>query len=365
MKTKAAVLYKKLMPLKIEEVELGPVKDDDVLVRVVASGVCHSDLHVIQGQEGWPLPMVLGHEGAGIVEQTGKAVTSVKKGDHVVISLAPFCGRCRDCTTGRTYRCTQRRGPAGTLYDGTTRLSKNGKPIYHYVNSATYAHHAIIHESSAIKIDPALPLDRACLVGCALPTGLGAVMNTAQVEPGSTVVVIGCGGVGLNVVQGARLAGASRIIAVDILEKKLALARQFGATDTIDASMESTTKRVQELTEGRGADYAFEVIGKVETIMEAYECIGRGGKAVVVGVAPDGSHLPIVPRSLLSEKTLTGTSFGSTRPTRDFPLYLELYRQGRVKIDELVTKTRTLEEINEAFEDLEQGRTIRTVLLME
>ncbi len=365
MKTKAAVIYQKETPLKIEEVELGPVKDEDVLVRIVASGVCHSDLHVYHGQEGWPMPMVLGHEGAGIVEQTGAGVAGVRKGDHVVINLAPYCGRCLDCATGHIYRCLQRRGPPGTLYDGGTRLSKNGKPLHHFANSATYAHHAIVHASSAIPIDPAIPLDRACLVGCALPTGLGAALNTAQVEAGSTVVVIGCGGVGLNVVQGARLAGASRVIAVDILESKLATARQFGATDTIDASMEGVVRRVQEMTEGRGADYAFEVIGKVETIMDAYECIGRGGKAVVVGVAPDGTHLPIVPRSLLSEKTLTGTQYGSTRAPRDFPLYLELYRQGRIKIDELITRFRKLEEINQAFEDLEQGRAIRTVLLME
>ena len=311
------------------------------------------------------MPMVLGHEGAGIVEQVGSAVTSVKPGDHVVINLAPFCGQCRDCTGGRIYRCLRRRGPSGTLYDGQTRLSKNGKPIYHYVNSATYAKHAIIHESSAIKIESEIPLDKACLVGCALPAGMGAALNTAQVEPGSNVLVIGCGGVGLNVIQGCRLAGAAKIIAVDILESKLQLAREFGATHLIDASMENTRKRVQELTENIGVDYAFEVIGRIDTIMDAYESICRGGKAVVVGIGPDGSHIPIPPRSLVSEKTLTGTQFGSTNAVRDFPTYLELYMLGKVKIDELITKYRPLEEINQAFTDLEQGKVIRTILRMD
>ena len=365
MKTQAAVLHQPETPLTIDEVELGPVKAEDVLVRIVASGVCHSDLHVYHGQKGWPMPMVLGHEGAGIVEEVGSAVTQARAGDHVVINLAPYCGRCRHCSTGRVYRCLNRRGPAGCLYDGDTRLASRGQRIHHFANSATYARHAIIHESSAIRVDDDIPLEKACLVGCALPTGIGAVINTARVEPGSTVVVIGCGGVGLNVVQGARLAGAARVIAVDVLEHKLAIAREFGATDIIDASMESTVEQVQRMTGGEGADYAFEVIGKVETIMDAYDCIGRGGKAVVVGVGPDGVHLPIEPRSLLQEKTLTGTQFGSTRAARDFPLYLDLYRQGRIKIDELITGYRKLEEINEAFQDLEEGRAIRTVLLME
>ena len=364
MKTKAAVLYEPHTPLRIEEVDLGPVKAHDVLVKIVASGVCHSDLHVYHGQAGWPLPMVLGHEGAGIVQEVGSAVTQVQPGDHIIVNLAPYCGRCRECAQGFIYRCTVMRGPAGLLYDGETRLSKDGKPIHHYVNSATYAHHAIVHESSAIAIPKRIPLDAACLVGCSLPAGMGAVLNAVPIKPGSSVVVIGCGSVGLNVLQGAQLSGAGKIIAVDVLESKLATAREFGATDIIDASMENVVERVMELT-GGGADYAYEVVGKVEPMMDAFRSIRRGGTAVMIGVAPDGSELPINPRELLQEKTITGVSFGSTRAPKDFLMYLDLYEAGKIKIDELITRRGTLEDINEAFADLEKGEVVRTVLLME
>ncbi len=365
MKTTAAVLYQPRTPLKIEEVELGPVKDEDVLVRIVASGVCHSDLHVYHGQEGWPLPMVLGHEAAGVVEEVGATVRSVRPGDHVVINLAPFCGRCEDCASGKIYLCERKRGPAGHLYDGGTRLAKGGRRIYHYANCAAYANHAIIHESSAIPIAKHIPLEKACLVGCALAAGIGAAMNTAKVAPGQSVAVFGCGGVGLNVIQGTRLAGASPIIAIDLLESKLYKAREFGATETIDASQEDAVKRVMEITRNRGVDFAFEVIGRVETIQQAYQSIRASGKCVVVGVVADSSELSIVPRTLLQEKTIMGTRYGSTRAPRDFPLYLDLYMQGRLKIDELITRYAKLEDINEAFHALEHGEAIRTVLLME
>jgi Zn-dependent alcohol dehydrogenase len=365
MKTKAAVLYQPRTPLKIEEVELGPVKDEDVLVRIVASGVCHSDLHVYHGQGGWPLPVVLGHEAAGVVEEVGAAVRNVRPGDHIIINLAPYCGRCDDCTTGRIYLCDHKRGPPGHLYDGGTRLAKGGRRIYHFANTSAYANHAIIHESGAIRIGKHIPLEKACLVGCALAAGVGAAMNSAKVEPGQSVAVFGCGGVGLNVIQGARLAGASSIIAVDLLESKLAKARDFGATETVDASMEDPVKRIQELTRNRGADYAFEVIGKVETIQQAYQAIRTGGKCVVVGVVSDTSELSIVPRTLVQDRTIIGTRFGSTRAPRDFPLYLDLYMQGRLKIDELITRYAKLEDINDAIRDLERGEAIRTVMLME
>ncbi len=365
MKTKAAVLYQPRTPLKIEEVELGPVKEEDVLVRIVASGVCHSDLHVYHGQEGWPLPMVLGHEAAGVVEEVGAAVRSARPGDHVIINLAPFCGRCDDCASGKVYLCEHKRGPPGHLYDGATRLAKGGRRIYHFANSAAYANHAIIHESSAIRIGKHIPLEKACLVGCALAAGIGAAMNTAKVEPGQSVAVFGCGGVGLNVIQGARLAGASSILAVDLLESKLAKAREFGATETIDASMEDPVKRILELTRNRGVDYAFEVVGRVETIQQAYQSIRPSGKCLVVGVVSDKSELSIVPRTLLQEKTIMGTRFGSTRAPRDFPLYLDLYMQGRLKIDELITSYAKLEDINDAIHNLERGEAIRTVMLTE
>lgn len=366
MKTKAAVLYQPRTPLKIEDVELGPVKDEDVLVRIVASGVCHSDLHIYHhGGERWPLPMVLGHEAAGIVEEVGAMVRGVRPGDHVVINLAPYCGRCDDCTTGRIHLCEHKRGPNGCLYDGGTRLAKGGRRIYHFANTAAYANHAIIHESSAIVIGRHIPLEKACLVGCALAAGVGAAMNSAKVEAGQSVAVFGCGGVGLNVIQGARLAGASAIIAVDLLESKLAKARDFGATETVDASMEDPVRRIQELTRNRGVDYAFEVIGRVETIQQAYQAIRAGGKCVVVGVVSDKSELSIAPTSLVQDRTIIGTRFGSTRAPRDFPLYLDLYMQGRLKIDELITRYARLEDVNEAIRDLERGTAIRTVMLME
>ncbi|MBI3744712.1 MAG: Zn-dependent alcohol dehydrogenase [Chloroflexi bacterium] len=365
VKTHAAVLYAPHTPLRVEEVDLGPVKDEDVLVRIVASGVCHSDLHVYHGQPGRQFPVVLGHEGAGIVEQVGGAVTTVRPGDHVVLNLAPFCGRCYDCATGKTYRCTVRKGQNGLLYDGATRLSRDGQRIYHFTNVAAFARHAIVHHSSAVPIAKDIPFEVACLVGCCVCTGVGAALNTAQVRPGSTVVVIGCGGVGLNVIQGARLAGAKRIIAVDVLDEKLARARRFGATDAIDASKEKTVARVMELTAGRGAGYAFEAIGKPQTMMDAYTATGRGGKAVVVGISPDATaRLSINPASLLAERSLTGTQTGSTNATRDFPLYLDLYRSGRLMIDELITARVPLEQVNEAFAALEQGRAVRTVLMM-
>lgn len=365
MKTSAAVLYKAHTPLVIEEIELPPLKSEDVLVAIAACGVCHSDLHIVNGQPGRPFPLVLGHEAAGVVQEAGTSVTTLKPGDHVVLSFHPYCGQCRECTTGRTYRCTLRKGPPGYAWDGAVRMMLRGQPLYQMTPVPGFARHAIVHQSSAIKVADDVPLEKACLIGCAVATGIGAALNTAHVEPGSSVVVIGCGGIGLNVIQGARLAGAATIIAVDTMPHKLELATRFGATAVISAASENVVKRVREMT-GRGADYAFEAIGRTETIQQAYDCIGMGGKTVVAGIVPDSAaRLQIAPGTLLGEKTLTGTMTGSTRPLRDFPRYVQLYRDGRLKLDELITKYAPLEQVNEAFRSLEKGEGVRTVLRMQ
>ncbi len=365
MKTSAAVLHKAHTALVVEEIELAPLKSEDVLVSITACGVCHSDLHIVNGQPGRPFPLVLGHEAAGIVQEAGESVATVKPGDHVVLSFHPYCGKCRECASARTYRCTLRKGPPGYAWDGAVRMTLRGQPLYQMTPVPGFARHAIVHQSSAIKVADDVPLDKACLIGCAVATGIGAALNTADVQPGSSVVVIGCGGIGLNVVQGARLAGAATIIAVDTMVHKLALATQFGATAVINASSENVVKRVRELT-GRGADYAFEAIGRPETIQQAYDCIGMGGKAVVAGIVPDYSaRLQIAPGTLLGERTLTGTMTGSTRPIRDFPRYVQLYREGRIKLDELITTYAPLERVNEALRSLERGEGARTVLLMQ
>jgi len=364
VKTQAAVLHKPHTTLTIEEVELPPLKGEDVLIEIAACGVCHSDLHVVNGQPGRPFPIVLGHEAAGVVLETGAAVTGLSPGDHAALSFHPYCGQCHDCTTGRTYRCTKRKGPPGHAWDGGVRMTLRGQPLYQMTFVPGFARHAIVHHSSAIKIAKEAPLEKACLLGCAVATGVGAALNTAQVKPGSSVVVIGCGGIGLNAIQGARIAGAATIIAVDMLPHKLERALAFGATATVNAGSEQVVKRVRELT-GRGADYAFEAIGKPETIQQSYDCLGAGGTAVVAGIVPDAAaRVQIAPGSLLGERALTGTTTGSTRPLRDFPRYLHLYQDGRLKLDELVTATAPLEAVNEAFRSLERGEGVRTVLVM-
>ena len=360
---KAAVLYQPQQPLRIEDLQLAPPKAGEVRVRVAANGVCHRNLHVMTGAMRMPLPIVLGHEGAGIVEEVGPGVTGLREGDHVVLSFQPVCGSCYTCTQGKPQLCETRPKALGVLMDGTTRLRHHGQEVFHFAYTASFAEATVVPESCAIKIRPDIPLDRACFVGCGVMTGVGAAINTARVQPGSAVAVIGCGGVGLNVIQGARLAGAYQIIAIDLLDNKLAFAKTFGATHTINSGQDDPLKAVLDLTHGRGADFAFEVISTPKTIELAFRMTARGGVCTIVGVSPEGARISLNPNIFtMMEKTLKGSYYGSTRPRVDMPRLLDMYMDGRVKIDELVSRTFTLEQVNEAYDLLQQGGVARSVV---
>ena len=359
---KAAVLYNAHEPFVVEEVELADPGPGEALIRLAGSGVCHSDEHVVDGSMPFPLPAVLGHEGAGVVEKIGPGVTYAVPSDHVILSFVPTCGKCHHCVTGRPNLCAGVRTTPGTMADGTRRMRRNGQEINHFTMLSTFAEYAVVPEASLVRVREDAPLDKVCLIGCGVMTGVGAAINTAKVRPGSTCVVIGCGGVGLNVIQGCVLAGAGRIIAVDKLANKLEYARQFGATHFINASKEDVTSAVREISRF-GADYAFEVIGRPETIELAYECTGRGGMTVVVGLSPAGSRISISAPSFMAEKAIVGCAYGSTRQRVDMPMLTDLYMAGRLKLDELITRTYPLEGINEAFEALRQGQVARGVIV--
>ncbi|HZP45632.1 MAG TPA: Zn-dependent alcohol dehydrogenase [Candidatus Binataceae bacterium] len=379
---KAAVFYGPNQPLKIEQVEIDAPQDREVLVRTVASGVCHSDLHFVDGLYPYPTPAILGHEAAGIVEQVGKAVTYLKPGDHVIACLSVFCGFCEDCMSGHPNRCANkeaiRRGKKEK-----SRLSQNGAPIKQFAELSTYAEKMLVHENALVKIDPKIPLDRAALVGCGVTTGMGAVLNTARIEPGSTVAVFGCGGVGLAAIQGARIAGARMIIAVDKFESKLALAKRLGATHTVDSSQADPVKAIRQLTnelaggsgvEGGGGlmspgndgvDYAFEAVGIKELAEMCFEAVKPGGTATIIGMIPVGQKVAINGAKLLTERKLQGTNMGSNRFRIDMPRYLDYYQQGRLNLDDMITRRGRLEDITEAFRAMKAGEVARTVLMFD
>ena len=359
---KAAVLYEKFQPLVIENLELESPREHEVLVRLAASGVCHSDLHYMKGDREHPMPVVLGHEGAGIVEEIGPGVTYAQPGDHVVLSFVPTCGYCSYCVRGRQNLCEARYQLKGKMLDGTTRLHNGSQEIHHFNGLSTFGEYAVVPEDSLVKIREDAPLDRVALIGCGVPTGVGAVINTAKVRPGSSVVVIGAGGVGLNVVQGAVLAGAESIIAVDIYGNKLENALEFGATHMVDASLVDVIDRVRDITRGEMADYAFEVIGSTDAINQALATTKRGGTTVVVGVAPSGAELTIDPDFLHLDRILMGCTYGSCYPRADMPMLVDLYMARRLKLDELISATLKLEDLNSAFEALDQGEVARTII---
>jgi S-(hydroxymethyl)glutathione dehydrogenase/alcohol dehydrogenase len=360
---KAAVLYEAGKPLVVEDIKLAPPKAGEVHVKVAANGACHSDLHVMTGDMRMPLPIVLGHEGAGIVTEVGPGVASVKEGDHVVLSFSPVCGHCYYCTEGNPHLCETRPKKLGTLLDGSTRLAKNGTEIFHFAFTASFAEETVVPESCAIKIRDDMPLDRACFVGCGTMTGVGAALNTAKVQPGSTVAVIGCGGVGLNVIQGAALAGARQIIAIDLLKNKLDFAKTFGATHFVNPSQDDAFKAVMELTGGRGVDYAFEVISTAKTIELAFKMTARRGTCTIVGVSPESARITLNPNIFtMMEKRLIGSFYGSTRPRIDMPRLVDLYMEKKIKIDELVSRTFPLDGVNEAYDLLKQGEVARSVV---
>ena len=359
---KAAVLYENFQPLVVENLELEGPKDHEVLIKLTASGVCHSDLHYIKGDREHPMPVVLGHEGAGVVEETGSGVSYVQTGDHVVLSFVPTCGQCNYCVRGRQNLCDARYQLRGKMLDGTTRLRSGSQEIHHFNGLSTFGEYAVVPEDSLVKIREDAPLDRVALIGCGVPTGVGAVINTAKVKPGSSVVVLGAGGVGWNVVQGAVIAGAESIIAVDIYGNKLENALQFGATHMVDASGEDVIERVREITRGDMADYAFEVIGSTAAINQALATTKRGGTTVVVGVTPAGAELTIDPDFLHLDRVLMGCTYGSCYPRADMPMLIDMYMARRLKLDELISATLKLEDINSACEALDQGEVARTII---
>jgi S-(hydroxymethyl)glutathione dehydrogenase/alcohol dehydrogenase len=362
---KAVVCRELNKPVTVEEIQIDKPKRGEVLVRLVASGVCHSDLSVTNGTLPIPLPSVLGHEGAGVVEEVGEGVTRAKKGDPVILSWVPSCGRCSFCLVGNPQLCSNANyANMGRLKDLTTRMrDSTGADLGMMTATATMSELTVVPEESVVPIDPDVPLNRACLVGCGVMTGVGAVFNTAKFEAGSSAIVFGTGGVGLNVIQGCALAGAEQVIAVDILDSKLELARQFGATHTINAKQQDPVVAAKEITGGLGPDYGFEAIGTPEAIQQTYTAIRPGGTAVIVGVGRLTETAQFNALLLaLEEKRIVGSKYGGARPLVDFPKLCNLYKQGKLKIDELVTRTYKIDQINQAFQDMQSGANARGII---
>jgi len=367
MKTRAAVAWSAGQPLEIEEIDLQGPQAGEVMVKIVATGVCHTDAYTLSGKDSEGIfPCVLGHEGGGIVVEVGAGVKSVAVGDHVIPLYTPECGQCKFCKSGKTNLCQAIRATQGkgVMPDGTSRFSKNGKPIYHYMGTSTFSEYTVMPEISVAKINKAAPLDKVCLLGCGVTTGLGAVLNTAKVEPGSSVAVFGLGGIGLSVIQGAVIAKASRIIAVDINESKFEFAKQLGATDCInpkkyDAPIQNV---LVDLTEG-GVDYSFECVGNVQLMRAALECCHKGwGESIIIGVAAAGQEISTRPFQLVTGRVWRGTAFGGVKGRSELPGYVERYMRGEFKVDEMVTYTLPLNEINKAFDLMHEGKSIRSVV---
>ncbi len=357
---KAAVLREINKPLSIEDVTIDNPAPHEVLIRTVAAGVCHSDLHFANGSYQYPMPAVLGHESAGVVEKVGSEVRYVKPGDHVITCLSVFCGHCDYCTKGRPVLCTKE--DTRRLPSAKPRISKDGSPVWQFLDLSSYAEQMLVHENAVVKIDKEMPLDRAALIGCGVMTGAGAVMNTARIPAGSTVAVIGCGGVGLSAIQGARIAGASRIIAVDRVASKLELAKRMGATDGVNATLGDPVEQVKQLT-GGGVEFSFEAIGLKQTAEQAFGMLCNGGTATIIGMIPIGTKIELHGVEFLFEKRIQGSNMGSNAFRVDMPRFVELYKQGRLNLDDLISKRIQLAEVNEAFEDLKKGEVARSVIL--
>jgi S-(hydroxymethyl)glutathione dehydrogenase / alcohol dehydrogenase len=360
---KAAVLESIPGHLVIDDVSIDKPGSGEVLVTIKAAGLCHSDLHFMEGKYPHKCPTVLGHECAGVVEEVGAGVTYVQPGDHVIGCLSAYCGACDFCLTGRLYLCSGKsviERPAGSA----SRLSLRGEEVAQFMRLSSFAEQILVHEHALVKINKDMPLDRAALIGCGVTTGLGSVFNTARVPVGSTVAVIGCGGIGLNCVQGARIAGAGRIIAVDMNETKLDMATAFGATDVIDASAVDAVAAVKELTKG-GVEFSFEAIGLKAAAEQAFAMLAKGGVATVIGMIPVGESVSVPGYELLNGKTLQGSNMGSNRFRVDMPRYVDLYLQGRLKLDELVSERIKLEQINEGFASMKTGTIARSVITFD
>ena len=367
MRFRAAVLHRVGEPVHIEDVDLAPLRDSDVLVRMRATSLCHTDLEVTQGSLSRPLPTILGHEGAGIVEKVGASVESIRPGDHVVCSWNPSCGDCFYCRDDKPILCevVNRNIANGSLMDGASRLSTDGARLNHFMMISSHAEYCVVPEAGAVKVPDAMPFDRACLIGCAVMTGVGAANNIAPVAAGSTVVVVGCGGVGLNVVQGAALRGAGRVIAVDADERKLESARVFGATDVMNPRRDDVTSNVRQMTSGRGADSGFEAAGNNQAMRLVVEATRPGGHVVLLGKVPVNQDVSFRWGSLMGEKRIIRSSYGGARPQRDFPMLAQSYLDGRLKLDELISKRIALDDVNEGYAALAEGAALRTVIVFD
>ncbi len=356
---RAAVLREVGKPQEIEDIEISKPKGREVVIRTAAAGVCHSDLHFVDGFYQFPAPAILGHEAAGIVETVGPDVTEFAPGDHVIACLSAFCGHCDYCLTGQTHLC--RSPEVRRSSTDPPKYTWNGDPVAQFANLSSYAEQMLVYENTLVKIRDDMPLNQAALIGCGVTTGVGAALNTAKVEPGSTVAVFGAGGVGLSAIQGSLIAGARMIIAVDTVEAKLATARELGATHIVDASSGDPVEAIKNLT-GGGADYTFEAIGLKLTAEQCFEAIRRGGTATIIGMIPQGEKVELDGPSFLQEKKIQGSSMGSNRFRVDMPRYIDFYMQGRLKLDEMITRTGRLEDVNEAFRAMKAGEVTRTVL---
>ena len=367
MKTRAAVAYEAGKPLVIEEVDLEGPKAGEVLVEIKATGVCHTDEFTRSGADPEGLfPVIFGHEGAGIVVDVGPGVTSVKKGDHVIPLYTPECRQCKSCLSRKTNLCTAIRATQGKglMPDGTSRFSLGGKRLHHYMGCSTFANHTVLPEIAVAKVRPDAPFDKICYVGCGVTTGVGAVLFTAKVEAGANVVVFGLGGIGLNVIQGARLVGADRIIGVDVNPAREAIGRRFGMTHFVNPKqVGNVVDAIAQLTDG-GADYSFECIGNVETMRQALECCHQGwGQSIIIGVAPAGAEIATRPFQLVTGRRWLGTAFGGARGRTDVPRIVDWYMDKRIAIDELITHRLPLDEINRGFELMKRGESIRSVVV--
>jgi S-(hydroxymethyl)glutathione dehydrogenase/alcohol dehydrogenase len=367
MKVRAAVAREAKKPLSIETVDLEGPREGEVLVEIKATGICHTDEYTLSGMDSEGIfPSILGHEGAGVVVDVGKGVSSLRKGDHVIPLYTPECRQCEYCLSRKSNLCVSIRATQGrgVMPDGTSRFSCDGQPVYHYMGTSTFANFTVVPEIALAKIRPDAPLEKVCYIGCGVTTGIGAVINTAKVEPGARVVVFGLGGIGLNVIQGARMAGAEQIVGVDINPGRKAMAEKFGMTDFVNPKEVEgdLVPYIVNLTKG-GADYTFECVGNVTLMRQALECAHRGwGQSIIIGVAPAGAEIATRPFQLVTGRVWKGTAFGGARGRTDVPRIVDWYMDGRINIDDLITHVLPFERINEGFDLMRRGESIRTVL---
>lgn len=362
---KAAVLNAIPGELAIENIDIDAPGPREVLVRTAAAGLCHSDLHFMEGLYPHPCPTVPGHESAGVVEAVGRDVRYVQPGDHVITCLSAFCGYCEQCISGHLSLCDNKNTDLVRRPEDGSRLSRNGEPVSTFLHLSSFAEQMLVHEHALVKIAPEMPLDKAALIGCGVTTGLGAVFRTARVEPGSTVAVIGCGGIGLSAIQGARITGANKIIAVDMVSSKLELAQSLGATHVVNASDGDPVAQIKDLTDGQGVHYSFEAVGLKQTAEQSFNMLRNGGQATVIGMIPIGTTVELHGVELLYEKTLTGSNMGSNQFRTDMPRFVDMYLDGRLKLDEMVSKTIELEQINEGFAEMKTGAVARSVITFD